>query len=1134
MAENHEVIQQALNILHPKLAEYVTQALMQEYKEKWWQHVREQLPDEYHLPESGSDEELVRKLDFANCLRLFDRDWNAIFRKKLTKDYRTWSIELMGVRNKVAHHDTNDFSEDDTWRALDTAARLCDAFDDEATEQIRSMLRERRYGSAAGSTHVVEANQSPEVSARVVQRVGISNHALQGLPSWRDIIEPHPDVAQGRYRNAEFAADLSQVARNEGSIEYRDPVEFFARTYVTEGMAGLLEQALRRVSGGTGEPVIQLKTAFGGGKTHSMLALYHLLRAKVSIDKLPNAKPVLDRAELKTLPKVNVAVLVGTAVDPTKSRRPNSMPGITINTLWGEMAAQLAESAGNPKLYDFVKEADKKGVSAGSKAYKDLFDACGPCLVLMDELVAYAKKLYKVDGLPAGSFDNFITFIQEITEAARASKNSLVVASIPESDIEIGGEAGHAALEAIEHTFGRMESIWKPVAANEGFEVVRRRLFVNCKNEDGRNEVCNRFSQFYVQNASDFPPEAKEVEYRERMLACYPIHPEIFERLYNDWSTLERFQRTRGVLRLMAAVIHELWMGNDSSAMIMPGSIPLSIQNVSYELTRHLGNDNWNAIIDSEVDGVNSIPYRKDQDTPRYGTLIAARRIARTIFLGSAPTSRSQAVRGTEASRIRLGTIQPGENIAIFNDAMNALQNSLSYLYTNPSSDRFWYDTRPTLRKTADDRASQQSNTDVELEIETILKKLRKEAPFAGVHVCPTSSLDVPDEQDVRLVVLKPDCLYKDGKADCKAMVRVNDILNNHGNSPRTYRNMLAFVVPDQEAMTGLKDGVKRLLAWRSIKNDSNDLNLDAQQLRETDNHLRRSEETVDTRLRETYKWLLVPYIDRSVGMEITWEATSIAGGDKGIVAKSADKLSRNEQVITSWAPSLLLLELDNLLWKDVPHIQVKKLWEYLTTYCYLPRLADFHVLETAISNGLNSREYFALADGISAEGRYQDLRFNQYVGMVDPSAYLVKVPVALKQIEADRLAAQDAAAKNGTTGQPAPTGGTSTPTASNGGTNVPSTPSASGGTATASSGSPVLKHHHFFMSAPLDETRINRDVQKLLDEVISHLTSLDGCAVSIHLELNADSANGFPQNVERTVNENCSTLHVENFGFEE
>ena len=141
------------------------------------------------------------------------------------------------------------------------------------------------------------------------------------------------------------------------------------------------------------------------------------------------------------------------------------------------------------QLYDLVKESDKKGVSPGSETLKNLFDAAAPCLILMDELVAYAKKIYGASGLPAGTFDNFISFIQEVTEAARASKNSLVVASIPESTIEIGGEAGKTALETIEHTFGRMESIWKPVAANEGFEVVRRRLFLDCKNPNARDAV---------------------------------------------------------------------------------------------------------------------------------------------------------------------------------------------------------------------------------------------------------------------------------------------------------------------------------------------------------------------------------------------------------------------------------------------------------------------------------------------------------------------------------------------------------------------------------------------------------------------------------------------------------------------
>ena len=464
MADNALKVQSAFHILHPLLAGYVAQEFSNAYRNGWWQEVLSTLNDQLRdLPDHGDYATLVDSLDIANCLRLFDRKWNEIFKKKLSLDYRTWAKELMGVRNKVSHLGGQDFSNDDTWRALDTMARLCEAFDDDAAEDIRKMLREARYGSAEGSTSVTEATTAPEKTKKD-NHIGVLGRINSGLPSWRDVIEPHPDVAQGRYKNAEFAADLAQVARGEGAFEYRDPVEFFARTYVTEGMTGLLVQALKRVSGKDGEPVIQLKTAFGGGKTHSMLALYHMMRGKVTADKLPNIKPVLEQAGVSGLPRTNVAVLVGTSLDPTKAKRPINFPGITINTLWGEMAAQLAISAERPELYDYVKESDKKGVSPGSEALKNLFDACAPCLILMDELVAYAKKLYGVSGLPAGSFDNFISFIQEITEAARASKNSLVVASIPESAIEIGGEAGQTALETIEHTFGRMEAIWKPDA----------------------------------------------------------------------------------------------------------------------------------------------------------------------------------------------------------------------------------------------------------------------------------------------------------------------------------------------------------------------------------------------------------------------------------------------------------------------------------------------------------------------------------------------------------------------------------------------------------------------------------------------------------------------------------------------
>lgn len=1139
MEGNHHIVSEGFKYLLNALVPYIAQELQAEFGDDWWDEaVMNKLYEEQkrNLPQEGTREELLDSLDIQRALRLFDIHWMRVFRKKLSLDHRNWEKELVGVRNRLAHLGGNDFSDADTWRALDTMARLCEQIDPDANLKIRALLRKVRYGSEAGSTQINNIQSLTGTTGNTKKISAMPDFSGSGLPSWRDVIHPHPDVAQGLYKNAEFAADLAQVSRGEGSIVYQDAVEFFARTYVTDGMSTLLVQAINRVCENGGEPVIQLKTAFGGGKTHSMLALYHMLRGLVPADSIPNLKPVMAQAGVDTLPKVNVAVLVGTALNPTKSRRPNHFPGITINTLWGEMAAQLVQSANNAELYEYVKEADKKGVSPGSETLKNLLDACGPCLILIDELVAYGKKIYRKENLPSGTFDNFITFIQELTEAARASKNSLIVASIPESKIEIGEEGGQQVLEVIEHTFGRVEAIWKPVAANEAFEVVRRRLFLDCREPELRDQVCLSFARMYRENPSDFPLEAKELDYYKRMVASYPIHPEIFDRLYEDWATLERFQRTRGVLRLMAAVIHSLWMEEDSSAMIMPGSIQMDVPNVRDELTRHLS-EGWNAIVDREVDGKNSIPYQKDKAISRYGGKMAARRVARTIMLGSAPTDRAQAVRGIEASRIRLGVVRPGETIADYNDALNTLKNSLAYLYTNRSGDRYWFDTRPTLRKTAEDRATQLSEADVEHEIESRLGMLRKEPPLAGVHICPASSLDVPDEQNVRLVLLRPEDGYRNGidEEKNKAILKAENILNTRGTGPRIYRNMLAFVAPDHEAMGALKDEVRRYLAWKSIKSDSEDLNLDAAQNRETEHCLNRSHETVELRIREAYCWLLLPYIDRAVDIKnIIWDKIQIRGGSDSIVRKAANKMIEVEALITEWAPALLLMELNNVLWKDSDAIEVKKLWEFLCTYCYLPRLADRSVLVEAISKGVRTEEYFALAAG-KINDHYLELKFNQYVSSIEPSAWLVKMEVAKQQLqEEERRKKADSESETAEPDGLNPFDITYPEGANSGGDAMIADDNGQPVVLTPPEVTPAeTKNTHFYLSAKLDNTRINRDVQRLVEEVITHLTNIDGGQVEIRLEVSADVPDGISQSVVRTVSENLQTLKHKNFGFD-
>ena len=476
--------------------------------------------------------------------------------------------------------------------------------------------------------------------------------------------------------------------------------------------------------------------------------------------------------------------------------------------------------------------------------------------------------------------------------------------------------------------------------------------------------------------------------------------------------------------------------------------------------------------------------------------------------------------------------VQPGENISVFNDALNTLTTSLAYLYTNPSGDRFWYDTRPTLRKTVEDRATQVAASDVEYEIESRLRSVKKEQPFTGIHVCPSSSLDVPDDQTARLVILRPTDVYRASNQSNAAMTAVTDILNNRGTTPRIYRNMVAFIAPEQDLMFSLQQTVRRYLAWKSIKEDSEDLNLDAAQNRETDNNLNRFNRAVDDQIKEAYCWLLIPYIDKATDLKtIVWDTIRISGGTETIIGRAANKMRQNEQIITRWAPALLKMELDGVLWSASDHIAIKTLWDYLCTYCYLPRLADMNVLIDAIRNGLTSTEYFAYAAGYDGT-RYLDLRVGQTVGMIEPSAYLVKISAAQRQLDEDearrRATEEEARARaeqrgiqtdntNSSVVSHEVSRGTAITTHSPGPVEAPPVPA-------------QPKNKRFYMSASLDTTRIGRDVQRLVEEIITHLTSAEGTQVEVSLEVNVQAPDGLSQQIVRTVSENCRTLHVDDF----
>src|SRR5262249_5223453 len=272
-------------------------------------------------------------------------------------------------------------------------------------------------------------------------------------------------------------------------------------------------------------------------------------------------------------------------------------------------------------------------------------------------------------------------------------------------DVEVGGIRGREALDRLRNVVGRVESSWRPATAEEGFEIVRRRLFEPIAGNLFKHlDVTARaYADLYQAQGAEFPPECRDGDYEKRIQAAYPIHPEIFDQLYGGWSTLVKFQRTRGVLRLMAAVIHSLWEKGDRSPLILPSTVPIDDARVQSELTRYLS-DNWAPIIERDVDGPASLPLRIDAEQPNLGNFSATRRVARTIYMGSAPTA-AAAHRGLEDRHIKLGCVMPGEPPAVYGDALRRLAAAATYLYQD--GPRFWYATQPTVTKLAEDRAEQ-------------------------------------------------------------------------------------------------------------------------------------------------------------------------------------------------------------------------------------------------------------------------------------------------------------------------------------------------------------------------------------------------------------------------------------------
>ncbi|MGC9293542.1 MAG: Swt1 family HEPN domain-containing protein [Acidobacteriaceae bacterium] len=1103
-ATNAERVGRGLDLLKTGLFPFVERELKNVYKQRWQESVLPSFPDwqtrAYELKRGEIN------WDVQALLSVMLGQWNEVFKKTIGPSERTLVNELVQVRNKHAHQKA--FSTDEAYRALDSVSLLLksvSALEAGEAEAMKAELLRLKYEEQ------VRTERRKEAAAPVEGR------PVGGLRPWREIAVPHPDVASGRYMKAEFAADLWQVSHDEGPDEYQNPVEFYRRTYLTEGLQTLLKNAIRRLAGQGGDPVVELQTNFGGGKTHSMLALYHLC-GNVPPSGLPGMDTLATEVGLSMPPKIHRAVLVGNKLSPAKEdRKPD---GTVVRTMWGELAWQLGGREG----YELVRAADENSVSPGDEL-RVLLKKYSPCLILIDEWIAYVRLLYGKNDLVGGNFDSQFTFAQTLSESAKLVDNALLVVSIPASQAEIGGEGGQAALERLKNVMQRVETSWRPASAEESFEIVRRRLFQPMTDPEllkQRDVVIRAFTDEYRKNPEEFPDEVSKTDYEQRMKRAYPVHPELFDRLYNDWASLERFQKTRGVLRLMSAVIHHLWERNDANLLVLPASVPVDATEVQEELIRYLP-EGWKHVIERDIDGARSLPLRMDGENPLFGRVSACRRVARTLYLGSAPTFHA-ARKGIEDRRIKLGCVQPGENSATFGDALRKLVDQSTHLYLD--GNRYWYSTQASVARLALERAAAQADHDV---LDLVRRRLQEQAKergeFARVHVCPPTSNDVSDDQEARLVILSPEQPHVPKQPSSTAVLEAQKILDRDG-AGRSCRNMLVFLAADQGKWNDLKQAARLELAWESIVKeiDQRTLIVETTEGDQAKKKLEAAKQTVQAQVPECYMWLLVPEQATPVqGQKIPDVEIREYGlkGDGPLAVRASKRMIKDELLMREMAGTRLRHEIEQVpLWRGNA-VSVKQLVEDFSSNIYLPRVKNAQVLLNAIEDGVKSFswdvETFAYADG-------SDKKTNRYLGLVggrqaqvrlDRESLVVKPSIAAEQLRMDRKAADATGIVSST----------------------PNAPTASLSSFSAQDNGAAARKKQlcrFHATAKLDPTRVARDAGDISEAIIQHLAALVDADVTVTLEIQAAVPNGVPENVVRTVSENALTLKFIAADFEE
>ena len=651
---------------------------------------------------------------------------------------------------------------------------------------------------------------------------------MTSIKPWHAIAVPHIDIREGRLDEAIFAANLWQVVLNKAPAIYLDPSTFFEKTYLTEGLRRLLGRVEAGLQGAAdaGDRILSLQTAFGGGKTHALVALWHLAKTGSELENMGLANEVWRMASVGDRSGCPIAVFTNQTCDPVQGRTVENGT-IELKTLWGEIAYQL----GGKNAYELVRPNDETR-TAPKGIFAKVLEKVGPCVILIDELADYCCVATGVEVGGGTLADQTISFIQELSEAVQSVPNAVLVATLPASAMEVANsQIGENILNSLQKRMGRMGADMKPVGDNEIYEVIRKRLFDTVGSEDEIRKTVDEYIAMYRSHLNEVPSDAMNEEYRTRMMRAYPFHPQLIDALHTRWGSDPNFQRTRGVLRLLAAIIADLYKRRNTNAqsqpLIQPCHLNFELDPLISQVTKLWG-QNFQTVVAADVAGQTSNAEKIDNEK---GGEYAQERItagaASAVFLGSFGGGMDS---GWTSEDVRLACGRPGLNWNYTDGALTSLEQRAFYLHasTAKNAKRYWFAVKPTLNKLVVQYRQSIERDELLIAIRDEVRKQVQGSSSSLSRILFAPKEDLADQKELTLLVLDPkDAWEGKGVAVKKKVLALSKTC---GTRERIYRNTLVFLAAHETGYSELENQLRDLRAYQRIK-DEYGAQLDATQL---------------------------------------------------------------------------------------------------------------------------------------------------------------------------------------------------------------------------------------------------------------------------------------------------------------